>query len=79
MTPNFIVITAVNGTKHAIDISDIRTLTDAIPNNVPEGAGLTMGSDITTIYMRDDSCYIASENIDKLLARINGKPSRRAT
>lgn len=72
-TPNFIVITAVNGTKHAIDIYDIKTLTDAMPDNVPEGAGLTMGMEITTIYMRDDTCYLTSEKLDDLLKRVKAQ------
>lgn len=69
-SPNFIVIEAINGTKHAIDISEIRTLTDAMPDNVPEGAGLTMGTEITVVYMRDETCYLTHEKLDVLLARI---------
>jgi len=69
-TPNFIVITAVNGTKHAIDIGEMKTLTDAIPDTVPEGIGLTMGTEITAIYMKDESCYLTHEKLEDLLARI---------
>ena len=69
-TPNFIVITAVNGTKHAIDIYDIKTLTDDLPDNIPKGTGLTMGTEITVIYMRDESSYLTHEKLDILLARI---------
>ena len=69
-SPNFIVITAVDGSKHAIDISEIKTLTDDLPDNIPKGVGLTMGTEITAVYMRDESCYLTNEKLDKLLARI---------
>lgn len=69
-TPNFIVITILNATKHAINIDEIKTLTDAIPDTLPEGIGATMGMEITAIYMNDESCYLTSEKLEDLLARI---------
>ncbi len=68
---DFIVITDLGGDKHAIDRNQITTITNAIPENPPEG--FTMGKDITTIVVASPAgiCgYYTKESMVNLLNRI---------